>query len=55
MVLLTRAGEWLKPGGYDAHGYAVFGEILDGWDTVLEVVKKGGNVKIKATTLAPQD
>jgi len=50
-INLSDNGEWLKPGGYDAHGYAVFGEILTGWDVVLDVVKKGGNVKISSTRL----
>lgn len=50
-INLSDNSEWLKPGGYDAHGYTVFGEVLKGWDVILAVVKKGGNVKILETTL----
>jgi len=50
-INLSDNSEWLQPGGYDAHGYAVFGEVITGWELVLDVVKKGGNVKITSTRL----
>jgi len=50
-INLSDNSEWLRPGGDDAHGYAVFGEVINGWNTVLEAVKKGGNVKIVSTSV----
>eukprot|EP01127_Copromyxa_protea_P004798 TRINITY_DN14622_c0_g1_i1.p1 TRINITY_DN14622_c0_g1~~TRINITY_DN14622_c0_g1_i1.p1 ORF type:complete len:207 (-),score=43.80 TRINITY_DN14622_c0_g1_i1:36-656(-) len=50
-INLSDNTEWLQPGGYDVHGYTVFGQVITGWEVVLEAVKKGGNVKIVSTTL----
>lgn len=36
--ILTNTGRWLGPGGSDAHGYAVFAEVVDGWDIVDKVM-----------------
>lgn len=33
-------GKWLGPGGSDPHGYAVFMEVVDGWEVVEAIVAR---------------
>jgi len=39
LMLALLVGEWLKPGGADKNGFAVFGEVAGGWGVVDQIVE----------------
>lgn len=45
-------GRWLGPGGSDGHGYAVFAEVVDGWDVVEKVMKEPSRKEGSITVLS---
>lgn len=47
--------KWLGPGGSDPYGYAVFMQVVAGWDAVEEILahKRNGPVAIIRASLVP--
>jgi len=40
-IQLSDNSKWLGPGGADAHGYAVFMEVVTGWDAINAILTEG--------------
>lgn len=38
-IMLKDNSHWLSPKGSDKYGYAVFAQIVEGWDLVEKIVK----------------
>jgi hypothetical protein len=53
LLTLVFLAKWLGPGGSDAFGYAVFMEVISGWDTIDKAMahKEKGPVTITRATL----
>jgi peptidyl-prolyl cis-trans isomerase B (cyclophilin B) len=45
-IMLADNSKWLGPGGSDAHGYSVFGNVVGGQD-VVETIQAESNVKLE--------
>lgn len=37
-IMLRDNSEWLSPKGSDKHGYAVFAQVIEGWDVIQHVM-----------------
>lgn len=37
-IMLRDNSQWLSPKGSDKYGYAVFGQVYDGWEVVQKIM-----------------
>jgi len=55
-IQLKDNSAWLGPGGADKFGYTVFGEVLDGWNTIKSIMDSGisdGSKTVIESTFRP--
>ena len=37
-IMLRDNSDWLSPKGSDKHGYAVFAQVIEGWDVIQHIM-----------------